>query len=72
MLQSPCVDCDLRTLGCHSDCPSYAAFKILNDSRRTELQEEKYKSYETYVVTRHYQRNKKKRRRPYADSSLGC
>ena len=55
---SPCMDCEWRSVGCHSHCELYANFK-------TEL--EKYKQYlrekERYIHINYHEQMKERERK---------
>lgn len=66
MYENPCKpDCPKRTPTCHSDCPEYVAFEILNGIEREKKFQEKQKKWDCYQSTRFYRDKRKKR--AYAD-----
>ena len=70
MYENPCKpDCPDRSPTCHTECPKYAAYYILNDL----LRDQRYKEKQTQAdIWNTYQASKKKkRRRPYADNRYG-
>ena len=72
MLENPCKrDCPDRTGTCHADCSRYAAYEILKDILREQAYQEKRTQDDLYQCTRHYKKNKRKGRRPYADNRYG-
>ena len=53
MRQSPCYNCEVRTLGCHSSCERYISFRTQRDE---ELQR-KAVAYECSMPTERTRRN---------------
>ena len=46
-----CKDCDKRTLGCHSTCEDYKAFKAENEKRRERANNHyEYWAYKTQQI----------------------
>ena len=41
MKKSPCLGCEKKVLGCHSDCVEYNEFKKQNDADREMIREKK-------------------------------
>lgn len=39
MIQSPCKDCESRTIGCHCSCEKYKAFRAKMDKLREAADE---------------------------------
>lgn len=50
-ISSPCKECIKREVGCHSQCTDYLEYKnVLEDIRKTELEESLFRSYRIDTV----------------------
>ena len=62
MLKSPCKDCELRHVGCHSSCEKYKAFdeqmSIIRAKRMARAEEESAYSDVTKRAWCHWRRKK--------------
>ena len=45
-IESPCFECEMRILGCHSDCKAYQDFQVrLQDAKKLEAKDAVSKAY---------------------------
>lgn len=54
LIQSPCINCPDRKVGCHTDCEKYIAFRAENERLKAELLASKKK---TQVIDGHDHEN---------------